>query len=374
MPELFRNYVSEKSVTELAKRISTVFTEFRSKQFCAEILPFPQELSLTNRLSLVSTTLDTFLPQDFETASGILVDSLGPELDSVADDPAGNEYDSNRGFIVMALTEFISRNGVDHLEISMNALKEMTKRFSSEGSIRVFLIHYPEQSLEWYHRWANDANVHVRRLVSESTRPRLPWTQQLPQFIKDPHPVFELLEKLKNDAHLYVRRSVANNLNDISKDNPQLVLDTLSRWSSDQSKEMKWLIKHALRTLEKKGNPQALEILGYSPTIALTVDSFALNSPVVTFGTALEFTLSLSSETNEKLLIDYIVYHQKANGTITPKVFKWTKRVISNGTLTLSKKHLFKEISTRKYYAGHHEIHIQINGKIFAKADFELVM
>ncbi|MEW8479821.1 MAG: DNA alkylation repair protein [Candidatus Thiodiazotropha endolucinida] len=377
MPELFRNYISDKSVNELAGRIETVFSKFESELFCRMILPFPEEMSLTDRLNLVSTTLDTFLPKEFDKATSILVDSLGPELDDQSDDPVSKEYESSNGFIVIALTEFISRNGIEHFDISMNALKEMTKRFSSEGSIRKFIVQHEEKTLKLYREWANDGNVHVRRLVSESTRPRLPWAQQLPRFIEDPRPVLALLELLKNDKHLYVRRSVANNLNDMAKDNPHLVIETLRRWKKDSSKEMTWLIKHALRTLEKQGNPEALELLGYSHEIDISVDSFLVKSDTISIGSELLFSLELSSKKKDtqKLLIDYVIYHQKANKTLTPKVFKWTKKTISSRkSLSISKKHLFKEITTRKYYAGAHEIHIQINGNDVAQLPFILKM
>ncbi|MCF6194580.1 MAG: metallopeptidase TldD-related protein, partial [Kangiellaceae bacterium] len=262
----------------------------------------------------------------------------------------------------------------------MAALKEMTKRFSSEGSIRYFIEKYPEKTLETFAQWVTDESAHVRRLVSEGTRPRLPMMMALAEFKKDPSPIIPFLEKLKNDPELFVRRSVANSLNDIAKDNPNIVTELLARWNKDKSPEMQWLIKHALRTLEKQGDLATLEILGFSSNPKVEIKLFELSKNKVVFGDFLTMELQINSKCNkssevENLLIDYVVYHKKANGKLAPKVFKWCKKKLAYGEkLSLTKKHVFKPISTRKYYPGNHEIHIQINGHILSKCCFELRM
>ncbi len=215
----------------------------------------------------------------------------------------------------------------------------------------------------------------MRRLVSEGTRPRLPWTIQLKPFIENPGPVLDLLEKLKTDPVLMVRRSVANNLNDIAKDNPDQVVKTLRRWSKIEDQGIQWLIRHAARTLVKQGNREILAILGYDSNIGITVSKIQLEESVVEMGGDLSFSFEIrSTSTNpQKLVIDYVIHHVKANGNLTPKVFKLTTRQLKAGeTIHVSKKHSFRPISTRKYYGGKHMLEIQINGVKYGKADFDL--
>lgn len=376
MAELLKNSINLRAVSELANRIKRSYDEFEKDLFTRTIMEKLDKLELTERINLIANTLENYLPGNFEKAAQILVASLGDELDDQADDPVAKDYSSNNGFIVLASTTFIANNGLEHYETSMKALYEMTKRFSSEGAIRDFIISDEEKTLKLYQNWVADRNVHVRRLVSESLRPKLPWTRQLVKYVKDPQPVLPFLEKLKNDKHLYVRRSVANNLNDISKDNPEIVVAVLEKWNEDNSPNMKWLIKHALRTLVKKGHPKALKLLGISSNYSVTVDNFSLSKKKLNFGESQEILLELSTDkkNNQTLLIDYLIYHMKANGKLIPKVFKWTKIVINNKQpIFLTKRHPLKEISTRKYYPGRHEVHVQINGKIIASEDFILI-
>jgi len=375
--EQLRDAVNRQSIGELGERIFGIYPEFDREAFESSITHQLDKLSLTGRLDLVTGVLKQRLPKHFPRAAQILVDSLGEGLDDQGDDPVTTDYSSSQGFLVISLCSYIAANGKDHFDISMNALNEMTRRFSAEGPIREFLIHDEARTLALYEKWASDPNLHVRRLVSESTRPRLPWARRLPQFIQNPEPVLQLLEILKNDNHLYVRRSVANNLNDISKDNPGIVIATLTRWKNEDTPQMAWLIKHALRTLIKKGDSGALALVGVSSDFLVNVDEFSLSGSKVLFGGDLEFYLQLSTtqESPQDLIIDYIVFHKKANGTLTPKVFKWTNKTIStDNPLVLSKRHTIREISTRRYYEGRHEVHIQINGKVVAEENFELVM
>jgi 3-methyladenine DNA glycosylase AlkC len=231
----------------------------------------------------------------------------------------------------------------------------------------------PERTLAILAEWAEDENPHVRRLVSEGTRPRLPWTMQLKPFIEDPRPILPLLEKLKTDPELMVRRSVANNLNDIVKDNPDIVVETLSRWKKIEDEGTQWLIRHAARTLVKQGNKDILTTLGYSPKIDIVVSKIKLDKPTVKMGGELNFSFEIKSTSKQPqtLSIDYVIHHVKANGTRTPKVFKLTRKALEPGqAINLSKAHSFRPISTRKYYAGKHVLEIQVNGTIYAKTEF----
>ncbi|PCI43210.1 MAG: DNA alkylation repair protein, partial [Proteobacteria bacterium] len=248
--------------------------------------------------------------------------------------------------------------------------------FSSEFGIRFFLLKSPDKTLRTMKIWTKDCDKHVRRLASEGSRPRLPWAMQLPAFIDDPTPVLELLELLKDDKEEYVRRSVANNLNDIAKDHPERVADTAETWMLGASNERKKLIRHACRTLLKQGNTRVLQVFAYNPP-HLTQVNIQIETPEVMFGTALQFGMSISSNAKhaQPLMIDYVIHHQKANGKTSPKVFKWSvKTLAANETLKLSKKHMIKKISTRTYYQGLHTLEIMVNGVSVGKVDFQLLI
>jgi len=252
----------------------------------------------------------------------------------------------------------------------------MTKCSSSEFGIRFFLIAFPEKTVSVLSQWIKDDSQHVRRLISEGTRPRLPWGMRLPVFIDDPMPVINLLEKLKDDKEEYVRRSVANNLNDIAKDHPDTVAELSRQWMKGASKERQRLVKHGCRTLIKNGHKKTLEVLGFNPP-KIHKANIKILTPKVIFGDKLQFTFSIRSDSEkiQALIVDYIIHHQKANGKTTPKVFKWrTVNLSPKETLTQSKNHNIKKITTRVYYAGAHAVEIMVNGVSMGKANFQLVM
>lgn len=375
---LFKNSINPQAIKELGKKIKQNYTNFEERSYNRYIVGKLAPLSLTERINLVTDGLYVYLPKDFKRAIKILLASLPSKLPNHSRGIEG--YDSSvlnglNGFIMVSLTNYVSRYGLDNFNISMSAFHNMTKCFSAEASIRHFILKYPDRTLKLFSKWSTDEDMHVRRLVSESTRPRLPWAMQLPDFIKDPNPILPLLETLKNDPELYVRRSVANNLNDIAKDNPHTVTTLFKKWNDNKSLEMEWLIKHGLRTLIKQGNPQALQILGFSAKPNVEIKSFRLSKKSIKLGESLEINLHLISSVKKEqpLIIDYRINHLKANGKLMPKVFKWTKKIISKESpLIISKKHAIKEISTRKYYSGSHEIEIQINGKIVGMQKFTL--
>jgi len=371
---LSKEVINCQNVHELGKRVLSEWSEFDLESFDSEVANNLSTQGLSERIQQVRKSLYNHLPKSYEQSLAIILRALPSILPKDAFDTK-LDLASQNGFIMISLTAFVSRYGIDHYQLSMNALKEMTKRFSAEGSIRYFIVRYPAQVLETFSRWVTDDSAHVRRLVSESTRPRLPMMMALPEFKKDPTPILPFLESLKNDSELFIRRSVANNLNDIAKDNPDVVTSLLKRWNDDKSANMTWLIKHALRTLEKQGDVNALKLLGFSENPSISVETFSLKTSEINLGEQLELSLQLNTSGNndENLLIDYVIYHMKANGKLLPKVFKWTKKkTAKNSQLTLAKKHNIKPISTRKYYPGRHEVHLQINGKVMAKIDFYL--
>ncbi|MCP5094508.1 MAG: DNA alkylation repair protein, partial [Chloroflexi bacterium] len=205
-------------------------------------------------------------------------------------------------------------------------------------------------------------------------RPRLPWAGRLYQFIEDPTPTLALLEKLQNDPSEYVRRSVANHLNDIAKDHPDLVVATCRHWQKGASKGTEWIIRHALRSLIKDGNPGALELLGFAPP-QLSIPAFSIEPATIQMGDTFSFTFTLQSksETAQNLMIDYVIHFVKASGKQSGKVFKLKKAVLAPGeTLTVTRKHEIKPITTRRYYPGTHRVTLQINGRPFGDVQFEL--
>ncbi|MCF6310543.1 MAG: DNA alkylation repair protein [Sulfurimonas sp.] len=357
---------NEKNISSLADSILDLYPEFNHKEFLELILPNLDALELKERSSLIEDTLVTLLPEPFEKGVNILLQAMPKEI-------TDDELSGFDGFIMMPQTGYVARCGMDNFKLSMKVLYEMTKRFTAEFHIRYFILEHYESTMQMLERWADDENVHVRRLVSEGTRPRLPWAFALKNFKKDPTPVIELLERLKNDPELYVRRSVANNLNDISKDHPELVTKTLDAWQ-DGTKEMTWLSKHALRTLLKSGNTEALALFGFVHSDKLDVN-LSLKKKEVIFGEYLEFEIELNSNEENILpvMIDFIIYYKKANKTLAPKVFKLSSKIIKpNEKLNIVKKHKFADFSTRKHYAGEHQLAIIVNGKAYNKCSFNL--
>jgi len=334
-----------------------------------------EALELKERSAQITAALKTFLPEDFEKAGNILLESLGPEEDV---DVNWADVDDRGlvGWAVMPMVNYVGLYGLEHFDLSMTLFKELTKRSSSEFGIRFFLIKEPKRTLSVLKKWSRDPNYHVRRLVSEGSRPRLPWGMQLPAFIKDPSPLLPLLEALKDDKEEYVRRSVANNLNDIAKDHPDTVAKIAKSWLKGASKDRERLVRHACRTLIKQGHQKTLKALGYGPP-SVKLRKFNVLTPRVDFGDALLFEISLTSisKKTQSLIIDYAIHHRKANGGLSSKVFKWkTTTLAASATLTSQKRHAMKKITTRVYYPGTHKVEILINGVSLGSKEFELKM
>lgn len=356
-------------VSQTADRIATVYPDFARDNFINAVDAELHDLELKPRFGLIADKLYEFLPDDYPTAVQILVDIL--------DDTSHNfEHIEDIGFRLLSVPTFVERYGVEHFEASMNAMYIITRYSSCEFAIRPFIMRYHDQSMDILHQWVHDDNEHVRRLVSEGSRPRLPWAPQLPDFIADPSPTLKLLDHLKDDPSLYVRRSVANHLNDITKDHPERVMETLEMWQDGASEGTQWLINHALRTLVKKGDSRALSILGYG-SAKIELADLDISPQQLIFGDTLQiaFTLTSTGEKTQSLIIDYIMHFVKANGKTAPKVFKLKKTEIRpNESLYVQKTHSIRPISTRKYYPGINRVEIQVNGTVIGEAEFELVM
>lgn len=365
MRELFFN---ERGVRELAGNLSRAWPAFRRESFLRDILPNLTPLGLNERCALIRDTLHAHLPKEFPKAVAILLEALGPERPNEGPD-------SYPGFHIMAVCAYVAEYGIDDPARALPALREMTKRFSAEFAIRPFLDRHTDATLTALHAWARDPHPQVRRLASEGSRPRLPWGMRLQKFVRDPKPVLGILDLLKEDPELFVRRSVANNLNDIAKDHPDLVVATLKRWKNVRNPGTQWLVKHALRTLLKQGHPEALELLGYPRDVQVRITPLRVAPARIRVGdvVTIQFDVRSTAKTAQALMIDYIVHHVKANGRTSPKVFKLTTRQLKPGeTARIEKRHSFRPIGIRPYYPGTHAIEIQVNGQTRGRATFEL--
>ena len=372
MPEestALKHYFGLELAHHLANIIQPVYPAFQPDSFIAQVAQDVDTLELKDRVALIATALHDHLPPHYLESLPIILKTLGPEM---------SEDDGMfvSGFQLMPIAYFVECYGLDNFDESISALYEITKRFTAEFAIRPFIMRYPERTLKILREWATDDNHHVRRLVSEGMRPRLPWASQLPAFIADPKPVLDMLELLKNDESQYVQKSVANNLNDITKDHPDLVLERLTRWNQNASDNTRWIIRHALRTLIKNGDPDALALLGYyEPQV--TLENLQLSPETMNLGETLSLSFSLKSTSDEPqdLIIDYLIHFVRAKGKTNAKVFKLkTVTLDSDDTLDIQKNHPIKPVTVRRYYSGTHRVEIQVNGKIVGGGQFDLIV
>ncbi|VAW42911.1 DNA alkylation repair enzyme [hydrothermal vent metagenome] len=367
--KLFKDYFDAGLAQQMAGQIRAVHPQFPSDKFVSQIVPQLDGLEMKARTVVFVQALRDHLPAGFANGWAVLDAALGAELTE-----EGGMF--NDGWHYWPIAHFIEVYGLEDFDVGVHAMREITKRHTAEFAIRPFLIHHQEKMLEILHGWAEDDNAHVRRLVSEGTRPRLPWAGRLYQFIEDPSPTLALLEKLKDDPSEYVRRSVSNHLNDIAKDHPQLVVETCRRWWQDGSAERRWIVKRALRTLVKEGDPDALAVLGFGPP-QIELQDFSLSPQIFQLGGKLNlaFTLCSTMDDEQNLVIDFVIHFVKANGKTSGKVFKLKTAVLSpNQSLTIQKSHPIRPITTRKYYPGTHWVKIQVNGQIVGERSFELVI
>jgi 3-methyladenine DNA glycosylase AlkC len=369
MAEPLKNYFGPAVPARIAGMIRQVDRTFDADAFLADALDGYQALELTPRAWQIARALDRHLPQNYERAIEILIASLGPKLEAA-------ELTGMDVFVYLPHVFFVAEFGVDRFEASMHAQYELTQRFTAEYSIRAFLERYPQRTLARLQEWALDPNVHVRRLVSEGTRPRLPWAPRLRAFQIDPRPVLELLELLKDDPELLVRRSVANNLNDIGKDNPAALLDTCRRWARDATAERGWLVRHALRSAVKQGDPEALQILGLVPAIGVRVRDIQITPAVASIGQSVTFTVELVNEgtASKQLLVNLRVYFMKASGRPSPKVFAVKELDLEpGGSARLVKTISLAQHTTRTHYPGHHRVEVLVNGRVSGTGAFDVV-
>ncbi|MEH6533963.1 MAG: DNA alkylation repair protein [Photobacterium frigidiphilum] len=366
MSNLFKDIYSQEFYNQLSDIMLVTIPSFDEKTF--NQLIFNDNFihyELKERMTHTAKVLHHFLSDDFgEAAETIkqLIDNLRL---------AGIKEESIE---FMFFPEYISLYGIDDYKTSILAFEFITQFTSCEFAVRPYIVKYEDKMLEQMLLWSTHNNNMVRRLASEGSRPRLPWAMALPSLKKNPMPIFPILDTLKNDSCEVVRRSVANNLNDISKDNPNFVIETAQKWLG-YTKETDALIKHASRTLLKQGEPKTLQLFGFdSKNIMLS--NFDILTPYVKIGDALEFSFSLTNQNNtcKKLRLEYGLYYQKSNGDLSRKVFKISEREIEpNKVYKINRKQSFKVITTRKFHTGIHQLSIIINGQESQIKNFKLV-
>ncbi len=361
---------NEEKVRKIAREVFAAEPTFNREEFVRDVVTKFSQLELKARIEWIAVSLMRHVPGEYERAVRVLLKALPSPNDPRLSD---NDYGD---FIYASYAEFVAKNGCtrEHLQLSLKALYEITQRFSAEDAIRYFINAFPQETLEKLLEWTEDDHYHVRRLCSEGTRPKLPWSQKINIPVSAALPI---LNRLYCDKTRFVTRSVANHLNDISKTDPKLVIGTLTKWrksKSQSSAEMDYIVRHALRTLVKQGNPKAMKVLGFDHASPVSISKFSVPAKVK-MNTALEFSFHVKSEEDASALIDYSISFRDKKGKLKErKVFKLTTLVLTKNTpVIVSKRHILRQyMTTRTLYPGQHEIEIQINGKICAKGSFDL--
>ena len=362
--------MSDKFGTELAQqlgeKIQEVYPHFRVKSFVDNVA---SRVGSGRWAVFIADALHDDLPPDYPEVVKILLKSLGPEHPS-------EEGMFEEAYKLMPVAQFVVKYGGDHFDQAMEALKEITQRASVRDALREFLVRYPERTMAILHKWTQDESPHVRRLVSDTTRPRLPARKALSAFIDDPLPVLDLLERLKDDPSAVVRKSVAGNLSDILKDNPDIGYETLGRWHKNASKATSQIIRSALGYQIKQGDPQALGLLGYgNPKV--TLRDLKIEPKAVRFEGKLVFSFTLQNDTedSQRLNADYVIHYLTATGRTSPKVYKLNRLALKGGKeIGIQREHSFVPLLSRRFYAGRHRLEIQVNGKVLGAGDFELAV
>ncbi|EKP12128.1 hypothetical protein LEP1GSC191_1210 [Leptospira borgpetersenii serovar Mini str. 201000851] len=367
MPELLKDLYSKNVLEKIAISFSKELPEISQKEWVQKFKQKDWEkLELKQRIRRIGEILAAALPKPFPKALG----SLLRITDSFEESFAGKEI-----FLTTFLGDVVEILGMDYPKESMQAIERITKLVSCEFSIRPFLIRHPVLVWKQMLEWSSHKHPSVRRLSSEGSRPRLPWGIGIPGLKQNPQKTFPILENLKDDEDDVVRRSVANHLNDISKDHPNLVLEIAQKWIGF-SKERDALLKHALRGLLKAGNPKALKIFGFGSNVKAKISSLKLKSKVVKVGENLSFGFTVQSEElkQTRFRIEYKIQYAKASGKTSKKVFQVEERFfLPKESISYKKKQSFKQMTTRIHIPGKHTLEIHINGSLKSKVDFQVV-
>ena len=374
MAEPFKNLLNANGVARAAAHLRRAWPGFDAPRFQAVATQGLELLEMKARAMQIATAMEATLPQDFAAAAEVLEAALATPLPEDELGTLNPESDGLAGWTLWPAGEWVARRGLQHPERALQTLHALTQRFTAEFAIRPFIVAHPALSFATLQRWSGDPSAHVRRLVSEGSRPRLPWGLQLKALIADPSPTLPLLQALQDDPSPYVRRSVANHLNDIAKDHPARVADWLAQHLPGAPAPRRALLRHASRTLIKQGDRRVLAAWGLGARLKGSV--WLARSPAeLRVGEVLTLEVSLASAARkaQALVVDYAVHHVKADGRLSPKVFKgWPLELAPKQALTLVKRHSMREITTRRYHPGEHRVELLVNGEVLASASFLL--
>ncbi len=357
MAEPLKNQIDAEMVSRIAAQARAVDpeTDVGALEHAAEQL---DDLELKERMDLLADALEAALTGD-RRAQLAAIATMARHLE---------------GFAAWPLATFIERHGLDEVAASLDAMEAVTGSMSCEFAIRPFLVEHFDETIARIHSWTSSPSAHHRRLASEGTRPRLPWARRVPRLDADPHIGLSVLEALRHDPSEDVRRSVANHLNDVAKSDPELVVTTTARWAAEDATDQA-MVRHALRTLVKRGDAGALAVLGFTAEPVVDGERFEVEPAEIALGEHIELVAALRStaDPEQRLVVDFVIHHVRANGSTGPKVFKWSTPTLSAGeTVELRKRRMIATASTRRYHAGLHRIELQVAGTAAAEASFRL--
>ena len=362
MADSIKGIYNHESLSKVASDIQAVYTPFQIDSFLKSTMDETwDDLELKNRIYRISEMLGRYLPSDYGTAVGI--------IDKVVMN-YGTWLTGFGGFFPI----YVEIYGQDEInwDISMGALERFTPYASSEIAVRPFIINHEARMMAQMHAWSKHENECVRRLASEGCRPALPWAPALNRFKKDPAAILPILSQLKTDPSIHVRKSVANNLNDISKTHPDLVAGLAREWHG-KHEYTDWIVKHGCRTLLKQGNLDVLAIFGYENAASVEIDGFVLQNTSVSIGEDISFSFSVSTNQAAKIRLEYGIDYVKSNGKRNRKIFQISEISFKeNQKKSYTKTHSFANVSTRKHYPGIHSITLIVNGAERGTLDFEL--
>lgn len=367
MAEPLRAQYGPEIPRRIAEMIGRVHPTFATRAFVAQALRGYEDLGLLPRARHVARALAGHLPRDFPAALDVVLRSLGP--------PAPHTRGGGMGpFVHLPYVYWVAERGLEHLDDSVRAMHAITQRFSFEFGIRPFVERHPHEMLAVLARWCDDPSPHVRRLVSEGLRPRLPWASRLRVFERDPRPVIALLERLRDDPDEAVRRSVANHLNDLGRADPARLVEVCTRWAEDAPPERVRLIRHALRTLVARGDPHALTVLGYGARAKAMLRDASIVPGRAPIGAAVRVSFELASAARraQRVLVDLRVTYAGARaGTVRTRVFKLDAGVLpAGGSMRFGKRLSLRQMSTRTHHPGLHRVEALVNGAAYELGTF----
>lgn len=360
-PKDFKRRISPALIAGLGEDLKSAWPQFAQDDFVERACDGLAGLEMKARVVQVADALAASLPSDFTDAAGV----IGRALDSPRLD----------GWIVYPVDDFVARYGIDEPEIALPLIARLTSRWTCEYAVRPFIETHPRITFEYFDRWIDSDDEHLRRLVSEGSRPRLPWGGHLKRFIDDPAPTIALLDRLVDDPSPYVRKSVANHLNDITKDHPDVAIATARRWLEEggEAERRAWIVNHGMRSLIKAGNPEALALTGYDHEAEVSISGFSVGPDEIAIGDGVTIEFALAAPEPTPVMVDYAVHHAGTSGTRSAKVFKLKRLTLQPGVETsFRKEHLIREVSVRRIHPGPHLIEVQVNGRVLAAATVEV--